>query len=236
MSRVEKRTKLDLEKVIFIGRTYEEYMDMFLLSEEELKGRQILDCPSGACSFTAEGRLRGLNITACDIAYDHCADDLRAKGQDDIQHAMTHMEKAKSNYVWDNFEDIDQLKKHREKALLTCTQDMKKNSERYMPVELPSLLFNDNEFDILLSAHFLFTYADRLDLQFHLDTLNEMLRVTKEELRLFPLVDLEGNRYEHLDRVIHYLKDHGYAVKEVKVPYEFQKGADSMLRVNKNHL
>lgn len=235
MSRVETRTKLDLEKVIFIGRTYEEYKDMFLLAEEDLKGKKVLDCPSGACSFTAVGQSRGLNITASDIAYDHSVENLEAKGQEDIQHAMAHMEKAKSNYVWDYFKGINQLKEHREKALLDCTQDMKKNSERYIPVNLPSLSFNDNEFDILLSAHFLFTYADRLDLQFHIDTLKELLRVTKEEVRIFPLVDLEGNRYEYLERVIQYLKDNGYSVKEVRVPYEFQKGANSMLKVNKSH-
>ncbi|WP_431804536.1 SAM-dependent methyltransferase [Halobacillus andaensis] len=235
MSRAEMRTKLDLEKVIFVGRTYEEYMDMFLLSEEALKGKKVLDCPSGACSFTAVGQSKGLNITASDIAYDHSVENLEAKGQEDIQHAMSHMEKAKSNYVWDYFEDINQLKEHREKALVDCTQDMKKNCERYIPVNLPSLLFNDDEFDILLSAHFLFTYADRLDLQFHIDTLKELLRVTKEELRIFPLVDLEGNRYEHLDHVIQYLKGNGYSVKEVSVPYEFQKGANTMLKVSKSH-
>ena len=55
MSRVEQSTKLDLERIIFIGRTFEEYLDMFSLSVEELKGKRILDCPAGACSFTAVG-------------------------------------------------------------------------------------------------------------------------------------------------------------------------------------
>ncbi len=47
MSKVEQSTKLDLERIIFIGRTYQEYMDMFLLSEKELQGKKILDCPAG---------------------------------------------------------------------------------------------------------------------------------------------------------------------------------------------
>ncbi len=235
MSRGRARTKLDIDKVIFIGRTYEEYMDMFLLSEADLKDKKVLDCPSGACSFAASGQLRGWNIIAADIAYDHSAEDLEAKGREDLQHALTHMKKAESNYKWDYFQDLNQLQEYRERALLSCTEDMNKNSERYLPVQLPALLFKDNEFDIVLSAHFLFTYADRLNLQFHLDTLIELLRVTKEELRVFPLVDLEGNRYEHLDHVIQYLKDKSYNVEEVRVPYEFQKGANSMLKVNKSH-
>lgn len=45
--------KLDLERIVFIGRTYEEYIRMFDLLESDLIGQRILDCPAGACSFTA---------------------------------------------------------------------------------------------------------------------------------------------------------------------------------------
>lgn len=57
MSKVEQSTKLDLERIVFIGRTFEEYLDMFSLSEEELQGKKILDCPAGACSFTSIGNI-----------------------------------------------------------------------------------------------------------------------------------------------------------------------------------
>lgn len=76
-------------------------------------------------------------------------------------------------------------------------------------------------------------YADRLDYHFHIETIDELLRVTKEEVRIFPLVDLEGKRYEHLDKLISYLADKGCTVKEVKVPYEFQANANSMLKIKK---
>ncbi|WP_088102898.1 SAM-dependent methyltransferase [Halalkalibacter urbisdiaboli] len=233
MSRVEKSTKLDLERIVFIGRTFEEYLDMFSLSKEKLQGKKILDCPAGACSFTAVGNELGLDVTACDIAYYHSGEDLKNKGLQDIEHAMEHMEKAKNNYKWDYFNNVEGLRKHRLKALQDCTNDMRESSERYIPVTLPSLPFKNAEFDILLSAHFLFMYADRLDYQFHIETLNELLRVTKEEVRIFPLVDLEGKRYEHLDKMISYLADNGYTVEEVEVPYEFQTNANSILKIKK---
>ena len=233
LSRVEQSTKLDLERVVFIGRTFEEYLDMFFLSEEELKGKKILDCPAGACSFTALGNKLGLDVTACDIAYDHSTEDLKNKGLQDVEHAIGNMKKVKSNYIWDYFKDIEHLRKHRLSALEDCTDDMVKSSERYVPVTLPFLPFKDKEFDILLSAHFLFMYADRLDYQFHINTINELLRVTKEEIRIFPLVDLEGKRYKHLDKLVSYLADNGYIVEEVKVTYEFQRNANSMLNIKK---
>ena len=97
MSRVEQSTKLELERIIFIGRTFEEYLDMFSLSVEELKGKRILDCPAGACSFTAVGNNEfGLAVTACDIAYYHSSEDLKNKGLQDMEHVMKSMEKAKN--------------------------------------------------------------------------------------------------------------------------------------------
>ncbi|QPA33027.1 class I SAM-dependent methyltransferase [Thermaerobacillus caldiproteolyticus] len=233
MRNVEQSTKLDLERIVFIGRTFEEYMDMFSLSMEELKGKKILDCPAGACSFTALGNKLGLDVTACDIAYYHSVEDLELKGLQDIEHAMEHMEKAKNNYIWDYFEDIEGLRKHRLSALKDCVNDMRESNGRYVPVTLPSLPFKDAEFDVILSAHFLFMYADRLDDQFHITTLNELLRVSKEEIRIFPLVDLEGKRYTHLDHLVSYLIENGCTVEEVKVPYEFQKNAHSMLKIKK---
>ncbi|MCR2821263.1 class I SAM-dependent methyltransferase [Lederbergia panacisoli] len=233
MSKVEQSPKLDLERIVFIGRTFEEYLDMFSLSVETLKGKRILDCPAGACSFTAVGNKLGLNITSCDIAYYYPGEALKNKGLQDIEHAMQHMEKAKSNYIWDYFKDVEDLGGHRLKALNDCTKDMEKSSERYVAATLPSLPFQDAEFDILLSAHFLFMYADRLDYKFHIETIKELLRVSKEEVRIFPLVDLEGKRYRHLDKLIGYLTDNGYSVEEVKVPYEFQANANSMLKIIK---
>lgn len=234
MSNLEQSRKLDLERIVFIGRTFEEYLDMFSLSVDSLKGKKILDCPGGACSFSAIGKKLDLDITSCDIAYFYGSEDLKEKGLQDIQHAMNSMEKAKENYKWDYFNNIEELRKHRLRALEDCMEDIVRFSERYIPVTLPSLPFNKAEFDLILSAHFLFTYAERFDYHFHLKTINELLRVTKEEIRIFPVVDLEGKRYEHLDKIIDYIIGRGYRVKEVEVAYDFQKNANSMLVIRKD--
>ncbi|RIN31097.1 SAM-dependent methyltransferase, partial [Staphylococcus succinus] len=69
MTNKLRSEKLEIERIIFIGRTYKEYLNMFDLSLPELERKKILDCPAGACSFSAIGRQKGLNIEACDIAY-----------------------------------------------------------------------------------------------------------------------------------------------------------------------
>ncbi|HEX5187443.1 MAG TPA: hypothetical protein VFV86_11190 [Nitrososphaeraceae archaeon] len=50
----DERSILNLDRVVFIGRSFYEYMWMFNLDEPSLKDLEILDCPSGASSFVAE--------------------------------------------------------------------------------------------------------------------------------------------------------------------------------------
>jgi hypothetical protein len=225
--------KLELSRIVFIGRTYEEYMLMFDLSAEEIIGIKILDCPAGACSFTAGANKVGAQVVATDIAYYHPLDQLEEKGFNDLEHAMVQMKKAKDNYVWDYFKNVNCLKMNRTSALTDCLEDMKESPHHYVPAVLPQLPFEDKEFDLTLSAHFLFMYADRLDYDFHMATLKELMRVTKDEIRIFPLVDLSCQRYKHLDELLTFIHSQGWETEEVVVPYEFHHHANSMLKVKK---
>ena len=224
---------MDLNRIVFIGRTFEEYMKMFALDRSEILGKRILDCPSGACSFTAAANRLGADVTGSDLVYYHKPSDLKRKGLADIQHVEESLEKHRGGFVWEYFKSIDELQDARLSALHQCTEDMVQNPGRYVPAVLPNLPFADGEFDVVLSAHFLFMYGDRLDLDFHLSTLKEFLRVSREEIRVFPLVDLSGNRYEYLEDVKRELLNCGCTVEEVSVPYEFQRNANSMLKILK---
>ena len=102
--------------------------------------------------------------------------------------------------------------------------------ERYVAVELPSLPFIDNAFDITLAAHFVFTYASRLSYQFHCDTIKELLIVTSQELRRFPLVDMKGNYYEPLQQLKEDLLTDGYICEESSVSYSFEKNANQVMK------
>ncbi|MGC5772335.1 SAM-dependent methyltransferase [Paenibacillus pabuli] len=236
MSRDEQKSRaagLELAQIIFIGRTFEEYMKMFNLTEEEIKGKSILDCPGGACSFSNHARERGANPMAADIAYEHEIGQLEVKGLLDIEHTMKQMEQVQDKYRWDDFGSILGLKEERRRAMTDCAVDMRRFPDHYVASVLPELPFANEQFDLTLSAHFLFTYADRLDAEFHLKTILELLRVTKRELRIFPTVDLSGKRYEHMDELKAILEERGYITSEVKTSYEFQRGAHTMLHVVK---
>ncbi|HEY2493541.1 MAG TPA: SAM-dependent methyltransferase [Paenibacillus sp.] len=227
------QAELSLSRVVFIGRTFDEYLKIFNLSEEELVGKKVLDCPAGACSFTAIANQNDMDVTATDIAYYHPVTELENKGLQDIEHAMEYVEKEQNDYLWDDFKSINELKQNRVQALTECVRDMKQTPERYAPAILPELPFSDNEFELTLSAHFMFMYADRLDYDFHVQTIQELMRVTRKEIRIFPLVDLSSRRYEHLDKILEFVHAQGWTTEEAKVPYEFQKDANTMLKIKR---
>ena len=136
--------------------------------------------------------------------------------------------------MWEYFKDLKDLESHRRQALNECIEHMKVSPEQYVPCELPNSPFENDSFDLTLSAHFLFTYADRLDYEFHLQTIKELLRVTRTEVRIFPLVDLNCNRYEQLNSLLFEIHKIGWKTEEKTVDYEFQRNANSMLRIYKD--
>lgn len=220
---------LDLDRIIFIGRTYEEYLSMFRLTQEEIRSLRILDCPGGACSFTATANNQGGSVISADIAYGVSSEKLLHKGKQDIEHAIQQISKVRERYVWDYFSDIKDLSKHRYEALETCTNDIQVHPECYIQTVLPRLPFQDNEFDLILSAHFLFMYSDRLTEEFQQATLTEFMRVARQEIRIYPITQMNGDRSPVVEPLIDYAKKRGWKAEIISVPYEFQAGAVHML-------
>jgi hypothetical protein len=99
-----------------------------------------------------------------------------------------------------------------------------------VPGSLPDLPFEDRHFDLVLSSHFLFTYADRLDQDFHYDGLIELHRICRREVRVFPLLDQSGRSLSGTTRtLLARLARQGVAARVSQVPYEFQRGGNEML-------
>jgi hypothetical protein len=101
---------------------------------------------------------------------------------------------------------------------------------RYIVGELPTLPFADQSFDLALCSHLLFLYSDQLGEAFHHQSLRELCRLAGE-VRVFPLLALGGRRSPFIDSSIARLADSGHEVTIEIVPYEFQRGANQMMRV-----
>ncbi len=230
-----KKARLDIDRVAFIGRTYDEYMRIFALEESLLKQCPVLDCPAGAASFAAEAGRYGSDVVACDILYDLPPDELVAKGERDIRLIYDKIGEVPHLYVWDYYKNRDDLISMRKKALALFAEDLKRGiaQGRYVKASLPRLPFADNTFSLVLSAHFLFLYGDMLDPDFHKACLMELMRVSSGEVRIFPLSGLDLRPYRHLDEILFFLDSEGVDAEIVKVPFEFQRGANRMMRLRR---
>jgi 2-polyprenyl-3-methyl-5-hydroxy-6-metoxy-1,4-benzoquinol methylase len=65
----ESKHGLQLDRVVLLGRTFEEYRRYFLLEPHELIGKRVLDVASGVSSFCAEANTLGIKVTAFDPIY-----------------------------------------------------------------------------------------------------------------------------------------------------------------------
>ncbi len=232
MRKKEKRFNID--KVVCSSRGYDEYLRMFDLDENDLGSGRILDCAAGAASFTAELLERGHDAVATDVLYDIDPDMLEKKCESDLSSIMESLSKVQDMYIWSYFKDPNEQRKRRTANYRKFIQDYRKRmGDRYIKSTQPNLPFSDNEFSLVLSSHFLFVYDDRLGYEFHRGCVQEMLRVSSKEVRIFPLVGLDGKRSLFIERVN---QDPFFAEVDLEissVSYEFFRGADEMLRITK---
>jgi ubiquinone/menaquinone biosynthesis C-methylase UbiE len=142
-------------------------------------------------------------------------------------------EKTRERFIWREIQSPEHLGKLRMAAMEQFLEDYPNGLRegRYRVAELPVLPFRDAEFDLALCSHFLFTYSDLFPLEFHVQSVREMCRVANEA-RIFPLLPNFANDHSpHVAPLMSELSAQGYRCEIVRVPYEFLKGGNEMLRV-----
>ncbi len=226
---------MKLENVVPWGRNLQEYKDMFELSSEDLK-LKILGCGDGPSSFNYEVSKINSNVISIDPIYQFTKDEIQKRIDETSLIVSEQIKENKNNFVWKNIKCVDELIDIRLKAMSNFIKDFDngKKENRYIHNELPILSFPDNSFDLVLCSHFLFLYSEHINLQFHIDSILEMCRVSKNEVRIFPLIDLKNNKSEHLDYILDILKDKGFKTQIVKTKYEFQKLGNELLIIKLN--
>lgn len=224
---------MELKSVVPWGRAFAEYQAMFALKESDLE-RRILGCGDGSASFNAELHLRGGQVVSVDPIYVFSADQLRQRLRQVYPNIIAQMARERGRYVWSNFRDPDHLGSVRMSAMNQFLGDFSLGLEqgRYVPASLPELPFKDGQFDLALCSHLLFAYSEQITAAQHIAAILEMLRVAKE-VRIYPLLDIEGYPSMHLSDVVSELAEAGIQVDRQTVGYELQRGATEMLSLSR---
>lgn len=218
-----------LDQVVPWGRSFDEYVSMFSLTENDLS-KNILGCGDGPASFNTELTQRGGSVISIDPIYHYSAEDIRNRLASTYEEIMDQTRANQHEFVWDTFKSIDDLGRMRMEAMENFLDDYQENHRRYIEAELPVLPFKDASFDLALSSHFLFLYSEQLSYEFHIQSVKELCRVANEA-RVFPILELGSRKSRHIVRVVNELASQNYSCNIEKVDYEFQRGGNEMLRI-----
>ncbi len=206
---------------------------MFALSDDDL-AKPILGCGDGPASFNAELTKRGGTIVSVDPLYAFGVNDISKRIEETFDQVIQETRMNMNEFVWQNIRSIDALGKVRMKAMRDFLLDYPRGKleSRYIAASAPILNFPDNSFGLAVVSHFLFLYSDHLDLRFHIDAIAELCRVCGET-RVFPLLQLGAIPSPHVEPLSEHFRAEGYELAQIRVPYEFQRGGNLMLRIKK---
>ena len=224
---------MKLNDVVPWGRTLQEYKLMFNLSEIDLN-KKILGCGDGPASFNAEMTELGYSVVSIDPIYEFSGNKIRQRVQETYEPIISQVKQNVDRYVWNNFHDPEQLGYARLAAMEKFLLDYEigRIKGRYLWQSLPKLELADHQFELCVCSHLLFLYSDHLSLDFHIASIHELLRISKE-VRIFPLLKLDCKPSPYLDLVIKNLSSQQFDITVQPVAYEFQKGGNQMLKINR---
>ena len=222
---------MELKNVVPWGRSLEEYKEIFTLTGVDLK-KSILGCGDGPASFNAELSAQGGKVMSVDPTYRFSTEQLQNRISEVYDEVMPQMHLNKEKYIWDSIPSVEELGNIRMSAMNKFIVDYNSGKEegRYVEASLPNLKFKDKQFDLALCSHFLFLYSEQVSRDEHVESLKELCRVAKE-VRVYPLVALNGEVSPHLNEVTSELRKLNYSTSLDDVKYQFQKGATQMLVV-----
>jgi len=173
---------------------------------------------------------KGGKVVSVDPTYCFNTEQLKSRIAEVYDEVMPQMQINKDKYLWESISSVEELGKIRQSAMEKFLVDYEtgKNEGRYIEASLPNLDFEDGQFDLALCSHYLFLYSEQIGLEEHVKSLTELCRVANE-VRIYPLLALNGEISPYLKDVMSELTRIGNLVSLVDVNYQFQKGANQML-------
>jgi hypothetical protein len=234
MSNLSQQAKrgLQLDRVVLLGRTFEEYRRYFLLEPHELIGKTVLDVAGGVSSFCAEANKLGINVTAFDPIYSLSREKIREQSDPDLESVYRTIGLVPT-YRWGFYKNPDYMRALRERASAIFFSDFNIHPRRYIGGELPRLPFADRKFDLTLVSYLLFAYQGRFDYEFHRDSILEIMRVTRGETRIYPTVTFEAQPSEYIPMLQSDPALRHFAFTEVETDFEFLVNSNSFLKVTR---
>ncbi len=216
--------------ILLWGHSFDAYTRMFALTEADLK-LKILDCCGGPSSFNSILTQKGGNVISTDEIFNLPKKKLEQKVNEVFDEMLSVIEANQDKFTWDDIKSPQALADIRRENIEIFLNDFEQGKEagRYISDVPPNLHFQHYEFDLALVSHYFFANCPEQSVEYHVESVNNLCDVAKE-VRIFPLLDSNGEIPEIVGPVTQALHQAGLGVEIKAAPYRFQKKGNAMLR------
>lgn len=220
-----------MRKLVLWGHGVDEYREMFDLSQDDMNS-SILEYGCGPSAVNSRQTANNNKVISCDPLFVLDKDTLSSKVTMIFADMAEQVKREQERFDFTRSGGYEQLVAERQQGVKEFFADYQagKAQGRYQGITDYNLPFADFSFDFALSSHYLFADLDNQTVEFHLAVIRELARVAKE-VRIFPLIDREGNTSEFLGPVLLGLQQDNYGVEVREVDFHLHQTGNAMLRV-----
>jgi hypothetical protein len=114
-SPMQNKHGLELDRVVLLGRTFEEYRRYFLLEPGDLIGKRVLDVAGGVSSFCAEANQLGIKVTSFDSIYSLPPEKITERSEPDLESVYRAIGRVPT-YRWGYYKNPECMRELRKRA------------------------------------------------------------------------------------------------------------------------
>lgn len=220
-----------MRRLVLWGQHLEEYRDMFGLSDIDFNNR-FLEYNCGVSAFNFDLHKKSMQCVSCDPWFNLSKSDITTQIKASFDERLLQLQNNIKNIDVSRYGSIDKLVASRLDGIAKFLADYETGLKdgRYIGINTTELPFETTEFHFALVANNFFNSCDLSAIGHHLTIIKELARVAKE-VRIFPLVDANGEPSPLLGPILLELNQANYGVEVRDVSYHLQPRGNAMLRV-----
>lgn len=222
-----------LKKFVLWGHRLSDYIEMFNLSNEALKEKNIVEYGAGVTSFNFEMHQAGRNVISIDPMYELPLSKIKEIAASLFDETVEKIKQNQDEYNLKSHEELSSILKARQQGMQLFFDDFEigRREGRYLsPQEFKAKIQSRYEFDLALITHHLFVNYENKEIEEHVELIQEMIRLAGE-VNIFPLIDKYGKNSELLGPVMLALQQMQLGIEVCQVGSQLQKSGNAMLRV-----
>ena len=208
---------------------YADMCQMFCLMDADFN-KKILDFPAGISSFNMQASQQGQHIVSADALYALDFDALTTRTKKILSSDQQQLKTLFAKHLIHDDITIDHIMTDWRETSANFLKDFLhgKKEGRYVAADLPELPFRANQFGLALCSDLVFhTQASAFT---PAEVIAELCRVA-EEVRVFPLLDENGEISAELGPLMLMLQQENYGIEVKEVTYKKRTGSNALLRL-----